>query len=44
MVSAEGAEVVYLTAPETRKDTASNMAAVPQARTGIYATLFGFLE
>lgn len=44
MVSAEGADVVYLTAPETRKDTGNNMAAVPQARAGIYATLFGFLD
>ncbi len=44
MVSAEGAEVVYLTAPKTRSDTDTLKAAVPQARTGIYATLFGFLE
>ncbi len=44
MVSAEGADVVYLTAPDTRKDTGTVQAAVPQARTGIYATLFGFLE
>jgi hypothetical protein len=44
MVSAEGADVVYLTAPVTRKDTESVQSAVPQARTGIYATLFGFLD
>jgi cell division protein FtsL len=44
MVSAEGADVVYLTAPVTRKDTQSVQSAVPQARTGIYATLFGFLD
>ena len=44
MVSAEGADVVYLTAPATRYDTESVQSAVPQARTGIYATLFGFLD
>lgn len=44
MVSAEGADVVYLTVPDTRKDMESVQAAVPQARTGIYATLFGFLD
>ena len=44
MVSAEGAEVVYLTAPQTRSDTDATKAAFPQARTGIYATLFGFLD
>ena len=44
MVSAEGADVVYLTAPATRKDLETVQSAVPQARTGIYATLFGFLD
>ncbi len=44
MVAAEGADVVYLTAPLTRRDTLDVQAAVPQARTGIYATLFGFLD
>jgi cell division protein FtsL len=44
MVSAEGADVVYLTAPATRKDLENVQSAIPQARTGIYATLFGFLD
>lgn len=44
MVSAEGADLVYLTAPLTRKDLGNVQAAIPQARTGIYATLFGFLD
>ncbi len=44
MVSAEGADVVYLTAPVTRKDTQGVQSAIPQARTGIYAALFGFLD
>ena len=44
MVSAEGADVVYLTAPSTRRETQSVQSAIPQARTGIYATLFGFMD
>ena len=44
MVSAQGADVVYLTAPYTRIKEDQEKAAVPQARAGIYAALFGFLD
>jgi hypothetical protein len=44
MVSAEGANTVPLTAPVTRKEVSETKAAFPQARTGIYAALFGFLD
>lgn len=44
MVSAQGADVVYLVAPSTRMEKDQAKAAVPQARAGIYAALFGFLE
>lgn len=44
MVSAEGADVVYLVASDTRPQNPSAQATVPPVRSGIYATLFGFLE
>ncbi len=44
MVAAEGAEVVYLTAPVTRQEVQEVQAAAPQARSGIYGILFGFLD
>jgi cell division protein FtsB len=44
MVSAQGADVVYLVAPSTRMQKDQEKAAVPQARAGIYAALFGFLD
>ena len=44
MVAAEGAEVVYLTAPSTRHKVQEVQAAVPPARSGIYGILFGFLD
>lgn len=44
MVAAEGAEVVYLTAPSTRHEVQEVQAAVPPARSGIYGILFGFLD
>ncbi len=44
MVSAQGADVVYLVAPSTRTQREQEKAAVPQARASIYAALFGFLD
>ncbi len=44
MVSAEGAEVVYLTAPVTRKETQQVQAVVPPTSSGIYAILSGFMD
>ena len=44
MVAAEGAELVYLTAPSTRHEIQEVQAAVPPARSGIYGLLFGFLD
>lgn len=43
MISAKGVSVVYLEAPQTRTAQVAQ-ADVPPARSGIYATLFGFLD
>lgn len=43
MISSKGVNVVYLNA-EKPQTINMNQADVPPARTGIYATLFGFLE
>ena len=43
MISSKGVSVVYLEAPQTRTAKAQE-ADVPPARSGIYATLFGFLN